>query len=312
MRGQPLPKDDAALIRALKGLSCRDYESSAMAAPETFGLSSSTISRQFIRASGKQLKALQERDLSGHDVTVLVLDGKTFSAGDLIVALGVTMEGPKVVLGFIEASTENERVAIEFLRGLISRGLAVDAGVLVVVDGSKGLLAGVRKALAGLALVQRCQWLKRENVVSYVSKEEQPFLRRRLQRAYERPTYDEAKRELMKIRKDLEDRNQSAVASLAEGFEEMLTLHRLGLFGLLGKSLKTTNCMESVTSRGDHAGIETRSARREESSMTSTRTAFQISTKNGIDPTEILTGGSVFSSEIPIGCRHWTFDSPSF
>ena len=87
---------------------------------------------------------------------------------------------------------------------------------------------------------------RRENVVSHVSKEEQPLLRKRLQRAYDRPTYDEAKREFMKIRRDLEDRNQSAVGSLDEGFEETLTLHRLGVFPLLGKSLKTTNCMESV------------------------------------------------------------------
>lgn len=238
--------DDAALTRVLKGLSCRDYESAAMAVPEAFGLSSSTISRRFVRASGKQLKALQERDLSGHDIVAMILDGKTFSKDDLIVALGVTMGGPKVVLGFVETSTENERVTSEFLRGLLSRGLRIDQGLLVVVDGSKGLTAGVRKVFCGRALIHRCQWHKRENVVKYVSKEEQPFLRKRLQRAYERPTYEEARRELMRIRKDLEDRNQSAVGSLDEGLEETLTLHRLGLFGVLGKSLKTTNCMESV------------------------------------------------------------------
>lgn len=238
--------DDAALIRVLKGLSCRDYESAAMAVPEAFGLSSSTVSRRFVRASGKQLKALQERDISGFDIVAIVLDGKTFSKDDLIVALGVPIEGPKVVLGFVEASTENERVTSEFLRGLMTRGLKIDQGLLVVIDGSKGLLAGVRKAFAGRALIHRCQWHKRENVVSYVSKEEQPLLRRRLQHAYDRPTYKEAKHELMKIRKDLEDRNQSAVGSLDEGFEETLTLHRLGLVGMLGKSLKTTNCMESV------------------------------------------------------------------
>ena len=29
-------------------------------------------------------------------------------------------------------------------------------------------------------------------------------------------------------------------------FEETLTLHQLGLFPLLGRSLKTTNCLESI------------------------------------------------------------------
>jgi len=238
--------DEAALVRVLKGLSCRDYESAAMAAPEAFGLSPSSVSRRFIRESSRQLKALQERDLSGYDIVAIVIDGKTFSDDNLIVALGVTMEGPKAVLGFVESSTENERVTSEFLRGLLSRGLHIDRGVLVVVDGSKGLLAGIRKAFSGKAVIHRCLWHKRENVVAHVSKEEQPWLRKRLQRAYDRPTYAEAKRELLKIRKDLEDRNQSAVGSLDEGFEETLTLHRLGLFGVLGKSLKTTNCMESV------------------------------------------------------------------
>ena len=42
--------------------------------------------------------------------------------------------------------------------------------------------------------------------------------------------------------------NQSAVASLDEGFEETLTLHRLGLFQELGRSFKTTNCIENLNS----------------------------------------------------------------
>ncbi len=46
----------------------------------------------------------------------------------------------------------------------------------------------------------------------------------------------------------LEERNQSAAASLEEGLEETLTLHRLGVYGVLGRSFKTTNCLESVDS----------------------------------------------------------------
>jgi putative transposase len=43
--------------------------------------------------------------------------------------------------------------------------------------------------------------------------------------------------------------NVSAVASLDEGLEETLTLHRLGLFPTLGGSLKTTNCLESLNAQ---------------------------------------------------------------
>ena len=45
---------------------------------------------------------------------------------------------------------------------------------------------------------------------------------------------------------ELDERNQSAADSLAEGLDETLTLHRLGVYGMLGRSLKTTNCLESV------------------------------------------------------------------
>jgi transposase-like protein len=124
----------------------------------------------------------------------------------------------------------------------------LDEGLLVVIDGGKGLRAAVRNAFGRLALVQRCQWHKRENVVSYLPKSEQESCRRRLQRAQEKPTYAEAKEGLLALREELEQKNLSAVISLDEGLEETLTLHRLGVFPLLGRSLRTTNCLESINS----------------------------------------------------------------
>ena len=50
----------------------------------------------------------------------------------------------------------------------------------------------------------------------------------------------------MRVKRELSLINESAVRSLEEGLEETLTLHRLGLFEKLGKSLKTTNCIESI------------------------------------------------------------------
>lgn len=236
------------LERVLKGISCRDYESAAQAIPGAFGISASSVSRQFIKASAKKLKQLQERDLSRDEFVAMWLDGKAFSKDQLIVAVGLTMSGKKVILGFIETATENKAVTQSFLEDLLSRGMDVSQGILVVVDGAKGLNAAIEQAFKGHCVIQRCQWHKRENVVSYVSKGEQSFLRKRLQKAYERPTYDEAKRALNAILRDLENRNLSAQASLKEGLEETLSLHRLGVFPLLGKSLKTTNVIESINS----------------------------------------------------------------
>ena len=233
-------------IRHVAGISCRNYEAAAEAVPGAMGLSGSTVSRGFIQASAVKLRELQERALSGEEVVALVLDGKTFADATMVIALGITMAGEKRFLGFVETDTENAQVLTLFLRSLVERGLDLSQGLLVILDGAKGLRAAVRKAFRDRALGQRCQWHKRENVVSYLAKCEQVVWRQRLQRAYHRPAYAEARRAITTLHAELDERNQSAAGSLAEGLDETLTLHRLGLFGVLGRSLKTTNSLESV------------------------------------------------------------------
>ena len=220
--------NDVLLKRVLYGISCRNYEAAAEAIPGAIGLSGSTGSRGFIQASAAKLRELQERDLSGEDVGAVVLDGKTFAEATMVIALGITIAGGKRFLGFVETDTENARVLTPFLRSLVERGLDLSQGVLVILDGSKGLRAAVRKAFRNRALVHRCQWHKRENVVSSLAKREQASWRQRLQRAYTRPEYDEARAALETLHRELEDRNQSAAGSLKEGLDETLTLHRLG------------------------------------------------------------------------------------
>ncbi len=238
--------DEVLLKRVLYGISCRNYEEAAAAVPGAIGLSSSTVSRSFTRASAKRLKGLQERDLSELDIVAVFLDGKTFADMTRVVAVGITLTGEKHVLGFVETGTEHESVLTPFLQELGERGLDHSPGLLVIIDGGKGLRAAVRQAFGASALVQRCQWHKRENVVRHLPKGEQATWRRRLQRAYQRPTYAEAKAAVASLQRDLEARNQSAARSLAEGLEETLTLHRLDMFALLGLSFKTTNCLESI------------------------------------------------------------------
>jgi transposase-like protein len=243
---EPRNGDEGVLKRILHGLSCRNYEVCAEAVPEAFGLSGSTVSKRYIRASARELKRLCERRLEGYDFVVLLLDGKVFGTDEMVIALGVTVDGRKIPLGFVQTGTENERVGREMIEGLLERGLKIADGLLCVIDGSKGLRKALYEVLGGKVLVQRCQWHKRENVIGYLPKGMQASMRRKLQEAYEEPTYEKAKEKLLKIRKELQEINRSAVNSLDEGFEETLTLHRLGLFQELGISFKTTNCMESL------------------------------------------------------------------
>lgn len=245
----PRAQDVGLFRRVLGGLSCREYEAAAEAVPAAFGLAKSSVSRRFIRASARELRRLQERRLDDAEWLVLVLDGKTFAGDQLVIAVGVTTTGEKRVLGVLQTATENRRTCASFLRELGERGFPLDRPLLVVLDGAKGLRAAVRDVFGDGVAVQRCQWHKRENVVSYLPKGAQPAWRRKLQAAYAHPAYADAKRALLRLVRELRLVNESAAASLEEGLEETLTLHRLGVFPELGTSFKTTNLIESVMAR---------------------------------------------------------------
>lgn len=251
----PRGQDVGLFRRVLGGLSCREYEAAAEAVPAAFGLTRSSVSRRFIRASAGELRRLQERRHDDAEWLVLVLDGKSFAGDQLVIALGVTATGEKRVLGLVQTASENRRVIASFLRDLGDRGFPLDQRLLVVLDGAKGLRAAVREVLGDVP-VQRCQWHKRENVVSYLAPADQVVWRRKLQAAYAHASYADAKRALHRLIRELRLVNESAAASLEEGLEETLTLHRLSVYPELGVSFKTTNLIESVMAR-----LEARTAR---------------------------------------------------
>ena len=98
--------DDSVFKKVLHGITCRRYKESCEMIPEVFGLSSSMVSRRFVRASKRKLKELRERRLDNLDIKTIIIDGKTFKEDSMIIALGITLEGEKVILGFIQRSEE--------------------------------------------------------------------------------------------------------------------------------------------------------------------------------------------------------------
>jgi len=246
---RPQGVEEGVLRRVVAGLSQRRYKECATLAPQAFGLSASSVSRRYVQASERHLRQLCARRLEKYDIVAIFLDGKSFAKEEMLIALGITLEGEKIMLGFVQTGTENERACGEFLRDLLRRGLQLEQGILCITDGSKGLLAAVRKVFDKRALIQRCQWHKRENVVAYLALSQQRHFRQKLQAAYAQPSYPAAKAALETVKKELRLVNESAVRSLDEGQEETLTLHRLGLAEQLGASFKTTNCLESVNAQ---------------------------------------------------------------
>lgn len=244
----PMPSEEV-IKKVIKGLSQRDYEEVTRSVSESFGLSQSTISRRFIEGSRKQIEAYESRDLGNYDFVALLLDGKYLSKDNMVIALGVTITGEKVPLGFIQTTTENSIAIKGLLKNLIKRNFCFTKGILTITDGSKGLIKAVKETFGRYALEQRCQWHKREDVVSYLREEDKNNFRGKIQRAYSEPDYHTAKGKLFEIRDELKKINISAANSMTEGLEETLTIHRLALVEQLGRHFTTTNLIENLNSQ---------------------------------------------------------------
>jgi putative transposase len=246
---EPHRLDEQLFLKLLNGLSTHKYRESSELVPEVFGISASNVSKRFKRCGKAYLEKLLSRRLDEHDFIALFLDGKTYAKDGIVVAIGITLEGRKVIVGIEQINTENSRSVGQFIDKLIARGFKYEQGLLCVVDGAKGFTKAIEDKFKECAFIQRCQQHKKENVASYLAKGLQKTYRLHLTKAYEQATYSQAKTALNAIALELDRINPSAAASLREGLEETLTLHKLGLSRELRRSFSSTNCIESVLSQ---------------------------------------------------------------
>ena len=176
----------------------------------------------------------------------LFADGVEVADHTMVTALGVDDHGYKHVLGLRQGSTENKTVCRDLFTDLEERGLSFSGGILLVLDGGKGLKAAAKAVFGELGLVQRCRIHKRRNVLDYLPKAEQGFVGKRLDKAWREDDPTEALRALQALARSLDDKHPDAAASLREGMEETLTVTRLGLPPSLLRTLQSTNTVESA------------------------------------------------------------------
>jgi len=110
------------------------------------------------------------------------------------------------------------------------------------------LAAAVKRHAGGAGFIQRCQVHKKRNVIDHLPEEYKADVRRKLQNAYSTLDYEAAKKALENLHRELMHINPSAARSLAEGMEETLTVHKLGVPPQLRKTLCCTNVIESAFS----------------------------------------------------------------
>jgi putative transposase len=234
--------------KMMNGLTTRRYSEVVKELEQAYGIQKSTISEHFIEASRQRLDKLLARDLSQYALCAVMIDGTCFNDQQVIVVLGITAHGHKLVLGLRQGATENATVVKQLLSDLKERGVDFEVPRLYVLDGGKALQAAVRHTAGKAALIQRCQVHKIRNVVDHLTEEYQGHVRQKMHSAYAMREHSDANRALDLLFRELMDLNPSAARSLAEGREETLTIHRLRMPTLLRTTLASTNMIESAFS----------------------------------------------------------------
>ena len=121
---------EAVLRRMVRGVSTRDYANVIDLIRDGFGVQKSSVSRDFVRSSAAQVKALAGRRFDGLHFPVLMIDGVEYAGETMIVAAGITADGTKRVLGLRQGATENATVCVALLEDLQARSLDTSRLVL--------------------------------------------------------------------------------------------------------------------------------------------------------------------------------------
>lgn len=240
---------EEALARLSSGVSNRNFAQTVRKEIRHHGISKSAVSRRAIAAAKMTLDQFLARRWDKHKFVSLMIDGVRIGSTMVVAAVGISKSGHKHVLGWNLGSTENATSCRDLLRKLADAGLDVDAPYLFVLDGSKALKAAVQERFGMDAVIQRCQEHKIRDVEEYLPVRLRKRFRILLQAAYNERTYAAASKRLQKIRLQLLSISEPAANSLTEGMEQTLTLHKLGIYGGVRHSLRTTNIIESTFAR---------------------------------------------------------------
>jgi len=239
---------DELLGRLLRGLSGRRYHETVIDAAEALGVSAGSVSRHTAEASARQLKEFRERRFDDIKPFAMMMD--TVHRGGLafVVALVIDTKGKKTPLGYWEGASENHTICEALLTSLSDRGLSLHDDIIWVTDGGGGIIRALKDRFGKKLFHVRCFNHKSRNIQRHLRKEYRKEAHRKFKTALQQERHEDAKKSLEEFEVWLRTINASAADSLLEAFDELLTLHRIGVPAELRKVLWTSNGIESMFS----------------------------------------------------------------
>jgi putative transposase len=175
-----------------------------------------------------QYDTWKRRDLSDLDIVYLWADGIYVKAGlekdkaALLVLIGATSNGEKVILAVESGQRESVESWSGVLRDLKARGLR--APKLTIADGHLGIWGAIGSVYPSSA-EQRCWNHKLRNVLDVVPKKHQPAVKIKLQKIASAETKKECEQLKREFRKSYEHAHPKAVERLDRDWERMVTYY---------------------------------------------------------------------------------------
>lgn len=138
-----------------------------------------------------------------------------------MVAMGITADGRREIIGFDTYETESEPTWIQFLTSLKDRGLT-DIN-MITSDAHSGLIAALKSVYPEVPW-QRCQYHFLKNILHEAPKKEQAGLQTELRDMFTAKTMKEARKFRDEIINDYKDVAPKAMEILDNGFEDAMTV----------------------------------------------------------------------------------------
>jgi transposase-like protein len=228
-----------------RGLSTRDIEAAFTDATGRCLLSRSAVS-ELTDVLWEEYEAFCQRDLSALEVIYLFVDGIYESLRRqggpkeaLLCAWGILADGRRVPLHLALGNRESHEGWLEFLRGMVARGLKPP--LTMTSDGAPGMLRALEEAFPQSVRI-RCWMHKMQNVLGKLPEAARNEVKNWLAAVRDAPTLEEGRRKAAQVIEMYEREYPAAMKSFADDLEASLA--HLRVPEAHRKFVRTTNLIE--------------------------------------------------------------------
>lgn len=208
--------------------------------------SKSTVS-EACKILDKEVQEFKNRPLDYEDYSYLMIDATYFKVREkhriiskaMMIAIGITEEGRKEIIGIDVYDDESNETWISFLLSLKKRGLK--SPMVITSDAHMAIRHAIAKVFPESAW-QRCQFHFIKNILDAAPKTQRAGLEIELKDIFKTKKIEDARKKFMEVVNDYREVAANAIDILENGFEDVLTVYNLP--DEMRIALRTSNCIE--------------------------------------------------------------------